>query len=219
MIGVLLVDDNPTIRATLRTLLEAEPGIGVVGEAGDGRSGLAAAQRLRPRVTLLDYRMPIADGLSVVEEVSACSAVLVLTNSAEEQLVAPMLRGGARGYLVYGQFSPPDLVAAVRAVAAGQGWLVPSAASVATSALRDAHARRRSATTRAEARAAHRESFGLSEREREVVELVVEGLSNADIADVLGLSGHTVRNHLTRAFGKLDVASRTAAIARWQGRR
>lgn len=129
------------------SIAEAEPGIGVVGEAGDGRTGLAAARRLRPHVTLLDHRMPVADGLSVVEQVAACSYVLVLTNSPEEELVAPMLRGGARGYLAYGQFTPPDLIAAVRAVAAGQGWLVPSAASVATTALREAHARRRVRST------------------------------------------------------------------------
>jgi DNA-binding NarL/FixJ family response regulator len=119
VITVLVVDDNPTVRATLRPLLEADPGISVVAEAADGRTALAEARRLRPQVTLLDQRMPGSDGLSVIEDVARHSAVLVLTGSPEVELIAPMLRGGARGYLVYGEFDPADLVRAVRAVAVG----------------------------------------------------------------------------------------------------
>lgn len=218
MITVLLVDDNVTIRATLRTLLEATPGISVVGEAGNGRAGVTAAARLRPQVTLLDHRMPVADGLSVVEELAALTSVLVLTGSAEEELIAPMLAGGARGYLVYGQFDPGDLVPAVQAVAAGQGWLVPRAASVAAGAMRAAHVRERATVTRAQLRRAEQARYRLSGREQEVMELVCDGLSNADIAQRLRLSENTVKNHLGRVFAKLDVGSRTAAIARWQGR-
>jgi DNA-binding NarL/FixJ family response regulator len=219
VITVLVVDDNVTVRATLRPLLESDPEVSVVGEAGNGRAGLALARRLRPKVTLLDHRMPIADGLSVVEEIAAHSAVLVLTGSGEVELVAPMLRGGARGYLVYGQFDPDDLLRAVRAVAAGQGWLTPVAASVATSALQDAHARAQAVAARSRSLHATRSGFGLTERERDVVELVGEGLSNASIAGRLGLSEKTVKNHLNAAFAKLDVTSRAEAIVRWLGRR
>jgi DNA-binding NarL/FixJ family response regulator len=97
MITVLVVDDNPTVRATLRPLLESAGTISVVAEAGNGKAALATAARLRPRVTLLDYRMPIADGLSVIDQIAQYTAVLVLTSSAEPGLIAPMLRGGARG--------------------------------------------------------------------------------------------------------------------------
>jgi DNA-binding NarL/FixJ family response regulator len=219
MITVLVVDDNRTVRETLRPLLEADPGISVVGEAANGQAGLAAARRLRPQVTLLDHRMPIADGLTVVADIAAHSNVLVLTGSGEVELVAPMLRGGARGYLVYGQFEAPDLLRAVHAVAAGQGWLTPVAASVATSALQDAQARTEAAAARTRGLHAARIRFGLTERERDVVELVTEGLSNAAVAGRLGLSEKTVKNHLNAAFAKLDVSSRTEAAVRWLGRR
>ena len=219
MITVLIVDDNPTVRATLRPLLESDSEISVVAEAGNGQAALATARRLRPQVTLLDYRMPVADGLSVIELVARHSSVLVLTSSTDQGLIAPMLRGGACGYLVYGQFNPADLVLAVRAVAGGQGWLTPAAAHVATTAIRDAYARDRDAAERSADRRAVRMSFGLSDREREVVNLVCDGLSNVAIADRLGLSEKTVKNHLYHIFAKLDVGSRTEAIVRWQGRR
>jgi DNA-binding NarL/FixJ family response regulator len=218
VITVLVADDNPTVRATLRSLLQAQPGISVVGEAANGRDALALARRLHPQVTLLDHRMPVADGLSVIEDVAAHSAVLVLTGSAEEELIAPMLRGGARGYLVYGHFDPADLVPAVRAVAAGQGWLTPAAASVATGALREAQARERAFAARSERLRTTRRRYGLSERERDVIEVLCDGLSNNALADRLGLSEKTVKNHLAHIFAKLGVASRAEAMVRWQGR-
>ncbi|WP_432843139.1 LuxR C-terminal-related transcriptional regulator [Dactylosporangium sp. CA-092794] len=217
MITVLVVDDNPAVRATLRPLLESDGTIAVVAEAGNGRTGLAAALRHRPRVTLLDYRMPVADGLSVVAELSRCSAVLVLTGSAEPELIAPMLAGGASGYLVYGQFDPPELLRAVHSVAAGLGWLTPTAASVAVGSMRDALARERAAAERAEQRRAVRRGFGLTDREREVVMLLAEGLSNAAIARRLAVSEKTVKNHLANLFAKLGAANRTEAVTRWQG--
>ncbi|GAA3276629.1 MULTISPECIES: response regulator [Dactylosporangium] len=217
MITVLVVDDNPSVRATLRPLLESHGTISVVAEAGNGRAALTAAARLKPRVTLLDQRMPVADGLSVIDELARLSSVLVLTGSADPALVAPMLRGGARGYLVYGQFDPPDLVAAIHAVAAGQGWLTPTAASIAASAMRDAYARERVAADRARAHRAAQQRYGLTEREEEVVDLLCAGLSNAGIAQRLAVSEKTVKNHLNRVFAKLGVLSRTEAAARWQG--
>lgn len=218
MITVLVADDNTVARATLRALLEAEPDISVVAEAGDGASALATVRRIRPQVTVLDHHMPIATGLSVVADISAHSTVLVLTGSDDEDLIAPMLAGGARGYLVYGQFHPDDLIRAVRAVAAGEGWLVPAAVRVATGAVRAEHERSRRVQARRDDRRAHQESFGLSERETEVVGLVTAGLSNAAIAARLGLSDKTVKNHLSSVFAKLGVSSRTEALARWQGR-
>ncbi len=216
-ITVLLVDDNATIRATLRPLLESDPQISVVAEAGNGLAGLNEARRLRPKVTVLDYQMPVADGLSVVDQIAEHSNVLVLTSNDSQEIIAPMLRGGARGYLVYGRFDPADLVSAVRAVAGGQGWLIPAAASVATGAVREAYARERAAGARHGNLRRTRRAFGLSEREIEVLELVGDGLSNAAIAQQLRLSEKTVKNHLSNVFGKLDVTSRTEALARWHG--
>lgn len=219
MITVLIVDDNPSVRATLRPLLEADGTVSVVGEAGNGTAALATAARLRPRVTLLDYRMPVADGLSVIERISRLSAVLVLTSSADPDLIVSMLCGGARGYLVYGQFDPTELIPAVHAVAAGQGWLTPAVASVATDALREAHARDRRAVARTERLRADRERYGLTDREVEVITLIGAGMSNASIADRLELSEKTVKNHVSSIFAKLDATSRTEAAARWNGRR
>jgi DNA-binding NarL/FixJ family response regulator len=211
----MVVDDNPTVRATLRTLLESNPDLSVVAEAGNGMAAVESARRVRPAVTLLDHRMPVADGLSVIETLSVHTTVLVLTSSPEEELIWPMLRGGARGYLVYGQFQPPDLVRAVREVAAGRGWLSPAAASVATSAIQAQVVRERAERARAESGRVARMSFGLSDREREVVELLCGGLSNVAIARTLALSEKTVKNHLNRVFAKLDVRSRTEAVVRW----
>ncbi len=221
MITVLVVDDNVTLRAALRPILESDPEVSVIAEAGNGRAALATARRLRPRVTLLDYRMPIADGLSVVSGLAGYSAVLVLTSSTDPALIAPMLGGGALGYLVHGQFEPLDLVRAVRAVAAGEGWLTPTAASIAATALRESYARQRAAYDRAAGRrvvsGSAQGAAGLTDRETEVLDLLCGGLSNAELAGRLGLSEKTVKNHLNHIFAKLAVTSRTQAVARWRG--
>ena len=217
MITVLVVDDNVTLRAALRPILHSDPELSVIAEAGNGQVALATARRLRPQVTLLDYRMPVADGLSVVERLAGYSAVLVLTSSTDPALVVPMLGGGARGYLVHGQFDPPELLRAVRAVATGQGWLAPTAAAIAATALRDGYASQRAAYDRAAGRRVVRGTAGLTDREAEVLDLLCGGLSNAELAGRLGLSEKTVKNNLNHIFAKLAVTSRTQAVARWRG--
>jgi DNA-binding NarL/FixJ family response regulator len=219
MIDVLIVDDNPIVRAALRGFLDGTDEVRVVAEAGDGREALAATRRLRPAVTLLDYRMPIADGLSVIGELAEQSAVLVLTSDSSPDLIANMLRGGARGYLVHGEFDPPELLRAVCAAAAGQGWLSPVAASVAASVLRDQVSQERASRDRRDQQRLARARFGLTEREQDVLALVCEGLSNAAIARRLVLAEKTVKNHLLHVFAKLQVGSRTQAIARWTNQR
>jgi CheY-like chemotaxis protein len=103
-VGVLVVDDNPIVRSALRGILMAADGVRVLGEASNGREALHAARRLRPDVTLLDHRMPIADGLSVLDAIVAHTAVLVLTSDDDPRLITGMLHQGARGYLVHGEF-------------------------------------------------------------------------------------------------------------------
>ncbi|WP_206025118.1 response regulator [Micromonospora zingiberis] len=218
MIEVLIVDDNPIVRMALRGFLAGAEDVTVVGEAPDGRTALATAQRLRPDVTLLDHRMPIADGLSVVGELTEHSRVLVLTSDDADELIAGMLRGGARGYLVHGEFDPAELLRAVRAVAAGQGWLSPRSASVTISALREQAAREQQDAHRAENARATREGFGLTRREQEVMALLCAGHSNAKIARRLLLTEKTVKNHLANIFTKLQARNRTEAVVRWTGR-
>lgn len=203
-IDVLVVDDNPIMRGALRGILAADDRIRVVGEAANGREALALARRLRPAVTLLDHRMPIADGLSVVGELAQQSAVLALTSSDDPQTIGDMLQGGARGYLVHGEFEPGDLLRAVHEVVGGRGWLSPIAASVAVSMTRAQPPRR--------VNPAHN---SLTERELQVVNLLCQGLSNAAIAQELWLTEKTVKNHLNHIFAKLGVRSRAEAIVQW----
>jgi len=205
MIEVLIVDDNPIVRDALRGILAGDETLRVAGEAANGREALNLAQRLRPAVTLLDYRMPIADGLSVIGALQQHSAVLVLTSDDDPQIIAAMLHQGARGYLVHGEFEPRDLLRAVREVAGGRGWLSPIAASVAASMAREQSSRHRDVRTDA----------GLTEREKDVLNLLCQGLSNASIARQLWLTEKTVKNHLNHVFAKLGVRSRTEAVVRW----
>ncbi|NAS21239.1 response regulator [Herbidospora sp. NEAU-GS84] len=217
VIDVLIVDDNPIVRAAMSAFLDADDRVRMVGEASNGHEGLAAARRLRPTVTLLDHRMPIADGLSVVSEMGLYTKVLALTSDYTEDVIASMLRGGVRGYLVHGQFDPPELLRAVLAVAEGRGWLSPVAASVATSLVRGQAERDQEQRERAERRHTVQTRFGITRREREVLNLLAQGLSNASIAIRLGLTEKTVKNHLNSVFGKLNVSSRTEAVLVWTG--
>ncbi|MEU7874471.1 response regulator transcription factor [Dactylosporangium sp. NPDC049140] len=214
-LGVLIVDDNPIVRGALRGILEGDDGIRVLAEAANGREAIAAARRLAPTVTLLDHRMPIADGLSVLATIAQYTRVLVLTSDDDAELIAGMLHQGARGYLVHGEFDPAELLRAVREVAGGRGWLSPVAASVAASMVRDQQARERSRHQQTERRARARAHFGLTEREEDVMQLLCEGLSNAAIAHRLRLTEKTVKNHLNHVFAKLHVRSRTEAVICW----
>ncbi|GIJ24988.1 DNA-binding response regulator [Micromonospora qiuiae] len=218
MIEIMIVDDNPIVRMALRGYLASAEDVTVVGEAPDGRSAVTMAQRIRPEVILLDHRMPIADGLSVVGQLAEHSRILVLTSDDTDDLIAGMLRGGARGYLVHGEFDPAELLRAVRALAAGQGWLSPRSASVTIAALREQAAREQQDADRTENARAQRAGFGLTRREQEVMALLSAGHSNAAIARQLLLTEKTVKNHLANIFAKLQATNRTEAVVRWTGR-
>jgi len=207
VVRVVLVDDNPMVRAGVRALLEVDGRFEIVAEASDGAAGLAAVRTHRPDVTLLDHRMPVAEGLAVLSRISELSRTILLTSDGSEDVVARALADGASGFLTYGELRPDELVAAVTAVAEGRAWLSPGAASVAVRSLR----------SRAEAQAQRRIRFGLTPRERELVELVVSGATNAQIAAHLVVSEKTVKNHLNHIYAKLGVTTRTQAVARWTG--
>ncbi|MBM2621989.1 response regulator transcription factor [Actinoplanes sp. LDG1-06] len=196
MIRILLVDDHPVVRHGLRGMLEAEPDLTVIGEASSGDEGVALAVELRPDVVLMDLRMPGGDGVSATERIVAEASgvrVMVLTTYESDRDILRAIEAGAGGYLLK-DASPAELADAVRATARGETVLAPSVASTLVRQVRKPA------------------PPALSARETEVLRLVARGLTNADIGKQLFISEATVKTHLLRAFNKLDVADRTAAV-------
>ena len=199
-IRVLVVDDHPVVRQGLRTFLDVQPDITVVGEAADGATCLTAAEELRPDVVLLDLRMPETDGLAALNslrERGNAARVLVITSFADPAAVLPAMRAGASGY-VYKDVDPPALAAAVRAVHAGHILLNPDVAALLAAG--DA------AAVGNGDRAAR-----LTAREREVLAEIGRGRSNREIARTLTVSEKTVKTHVSAVLAKLGVPDRTQA--------
>jgi len=206
MIRVVLADDQALVRAGFRALLDAEEGIEVVGEAADGAEALSLARRLVPDLVLMDIRMPGMDGLEATRRISQDPAlrevkVVVLTTFQLDEYVFEALRSGASGFLVK-DIEPADLVRGVRAVAGGDALLAPS---VTRRLIEEFAARSK------QPRPAPELSL-LTEREREVVALAAEGLSNAEIADRLVVSAATVKTHVSRAMMKLHARDRAQLV-------
>lgn len=196
---VLLVDDEPLIRAGLRLVLDGSQGITIVGEAADGVEGVRAAQELRPDVVLMDVRMPRRDGVqatALVRELPDAPAVIVLTSFDTDEFVLGALRAGASGFLLK-HTPPPQLIDAIRQAAAGTMTFSPEALQRLMAA----------AESPPQLPGTDRVAL-LSERETEIAELVTEGLTNADIAGRLYLSVPTIKTHLARIFEKLAVTNR-----------
>ncbi|MFD6532699.1 response regulator [Streptomyces sp. NPDC060184] len=198
-IRVLLVDDHQVVRRGLRTFLEVQEDIEVVGEASDGAEGVAQAEALRPDVVLMDIKMPGTDGIEALRklrELANPARVLVVTSFTEQRTVVPALRAGASGY-VYKDVDPDALAGAIRSVHAGHVLLQPEVAG-ALLAQEDGGGGTGRGTT-------------LTEREREVLGLVADGRSNREIARALVLSEKTVKTHVSNILMKLDLADRTQA--------
>ncbi|XVU23744.1 response regulator [Actinoplanes sp. CA-054009] len=196
MIRVILVDDHPVVRHGLRGMLESEPDLTVVGEASSGPEGVAMAESLRPDIVLMDLRMPGGDGVTATEQITARAAgirVLVLTTYESDRDILRAIEAGAGGYLLK-DASPTELADAVRAAARGETVLSPSVASTLVRQV------------------GQPAPPALSARETEVLRLVAKGLTNADIGRTLYITEATVKTHLLRAFTKLDVTDRTAAV-------
>jgi len=196
MIRVLLADDHPVVRAGLRGMLAAEPGIEVAGEAASGPEAVAQAGAGAYDVILMDLRMPGGDGVAATAQIIASSPgarILILTTYETDADILRAVEAGATGYLLK-DATPAELAAAVRAAARGETVLAPSVAGRLVT-----HVRR-----------PPRES--LSARETEVLALVAWGRTNAEIGRALYISEATVKTHLLRAFGKLGVSGRTAAV-------
>lgn len=196
-VRVLLVDDHPVVREGLRGMLTAEEGIDVVAEAGSGDAALAAVREHAPDVVLMDLRMPEGDGVSATAEINAAglgARVVVLTMYDTDSDILRAVEAGAMGYLLKDS-SRHELAAAVRGAARGETVLAPSVAARLVT-----HVRAPSAPETPTA------------REVEVLRLVADGLSNAEIGGKLFISEATVKTHLLRVFGKLGVSDRTAAV-------
>jgi DNA-binding NarL/FixJ family response regulator len=200
-IKVLIADDQALVRTGFRKILESEPELEVVGEAGDGGEAVEAALLLRPDVVLMDIRMPRLDGLEATRRLAGKTRVLVLTTFDVNEYVYEALRAGASGFLL--KDAPADqLVTAIRVVAAGEALLAPSV----TRRLIEEFARRPLANARPAALEA------LSPRELEVLRLVARGLSNAEIATELYVGDSTVKTHVSRILQKLSLRDRVQAV-------
>ncbi|MFP1623621.1 response regulator [Streptomyces sp. 5K101] len=198
-IRVLLVDDHQVVRRGLRTFLEVQDDIEVVGEAGDGAEGVARAEELKPHVVLMDVKMPGMDGVEALRklrELANPAKVLIVTSFTEQRTVVPALRAGASGY-VYKDVDPEALAGAIRSVHAGHVLLQPEVAVALLSEDDSPGGTGRGGS--------------LTEREREVLGLIADGRSNREIARALVLSEKTVKTHVSNILMKLDLADRTQA--------
>jgi len=205
-LGVLLVDDEPLIRSGLRAIIDAEPDLSVLGEADDGAAVTPMVRRLRPDVVLMDVRMPVVDGIEATRRLLANiddpPRVLVLTTFENDDYVFDALRAGASGFLLK-RARPDEVVRAIRLLAAGDSLLFPAA-------IRELAARH----APAEVSAGGLDGAGLTEREAQVLRLIAQGLSNAEIATQLIVSAETVKTHVAHILTKLDARDRTQAVIR-----
>ncbi|HEU5130150.1 MAG TPA: response regulator transcription factor [Glycomyces sp.] len=193
MIRVMLVDDHPVVRAGLRGMLAGEPDIEVVGEAGSGDEARVRAPSLAPDVVLMDLRMPGGDGVTATGHLAGIAHVVVLTTYETDADITRAVAAGAVGYLL--KDAPvAELARAIRAAARGETVLAPSVAARLVGTVRSGQGQ------------------GLSERELEVLRLVADGASNAEIGRRLHISEATVKTHLLRSYQKLGVSDRTAAV-------
>jgi DNA-binding NarL/FixJ family response regulator len=206
VIRVAVVDDQALVRTGLRTLIESEDDLELVGEAADGRTGLHLLRATRPDVVLCDIRMPVLDGLALLAEVGADAGlaevrVVMLTTFELDEYVFEALRAGASGFLLK-DAEPADLLDAIRVVADGGSLLAPSVTRRVIEHFGSA----------APAHRPHPQLGELTDREREIVAWVGTGMSNPEIADRLVVSPDTVRTHVSRAMIKLGARDRAQLV-------
>jgi DNA-binding NarL/FixJ family response regulator len=201
VIRVLIVDDHAVVREGLRTFLELQDGLEVVGEAADGEEALAQSQALAPDVILMDLVMPKLDGVGAMRELRARAPdrrVIVLTSFLDDERLLPAIQAGAAGYLLK-DVEPAELARAIRSAHAGEAILDPTVAARLVRAIADG--------SRSPLEVPER----LTRREREVLELIARGQSNKRIAFELGIAEKTVKTHVGHVLAKLGVSDRTQA--------
>lgn len=197
-VRLLVVDDHPVVRAGMVAVLSEEPDFDIVGEAGNGAEALALVPRVTPDVVLMDLRMPVLDGAAAtraIRDLAAPPEVLVLTTYDTDADIIAAVEAGARGYLL--KDARPDVLAdAIRRAAQGETVLAPTVAARLADRLREPAS----------------PAVELTARETEVLALVAQGQSNAEVGRSLFIGEATVKTHLLRAFAKLGVSDRTAAV-------
>jgi DNA-binding NarL/FixJ family response regulator len=199
VIRVLIADDHPVVRQGLRTFLDVQDDLTVIGEAADGEEAVAMAESLTPDVLLLDLRMPVLDGLGALGRLGGLGVrVIVLTSVSDPVDVAPAMRAGAAGFL-YKDVDPAALVQAIRAVHGGQVLLAPEAAEAMLAGPASGPGTTPEGTS------------ALTDREREVLKLLAQGRSNREIARELTVAEKTVKTHVSNVLMKLGVQDRTQA--------
>jgi DNA-binding NarL/FixJ family response regulator len=205
-IAVALADDQALVRMGLRVLIESEDDLTLAGEAENGRAAVSLIRRTRPDVVLMDIRMPELDGIAALRQVSADPAcagvrVIMLTTFELDEYVFDALQAGAAGFLIKDS-EPADMLRAIRLVAAGESLLSPSVTRRVIASF----------TSRSALRRPHPRLAELTEREREVLGLIGEGLSNSEIAERLVVSHATARTHVSRAMTKLGARDRAQLV-------
>lgn len=202
MLRILIVDDHKVVRLGLRTLLDSEPGFEVVGEAATATDAVQLANHLQPDIVLLDVNLPDGNGIDVCRRIrnqQPDTQVLMLTSFADENLVMEAIDAQAAGYVLK-QLDTMDLVSNIRAVAQGDAVLDPAITRQVLNRVRQAN------------HESHASAFrDLSERELQVLALVAEGKTNAEIGEVLMLGEKTIRNHVSTILGKLNLTNRIEA--------
>jgi DNA-binding NarL/FixJ family response regulator len=202
VIRVFLVDDHEVVRRGVAAMLEAEGDIEIVGEAGSAEQALARIPAANPHVAVLDVRMPDGDGVSVCREIRSQMpevACLILTSFSDEEALYDALMAGASGYVLK-QIHGSDLVGAIRTVASGESLLDPRSTAQMLQWLRDRSARKDPLAA-------------LSDQERQILELIGEGLTNRQIGERMFLAEKTVKNYVSNLFAKLGMSRRTQAAA------
>ncbi len=206
-IRVLLVDDHALVRQGLRMFIEMQDDMQVVGEGSNGAEAVELAAQTQPDVILLDLVMPGMDGIDAIRRIlerSPLSRVLVLTSFGEDDKVFPAIRAGAQGYLLK-DIQPRDLIKAIREMHQGKTQLHPDIARRLLSAVTD------NPPAQAKAAPISKDLEGLTEREREVLDLIARGLSNREIAAKMVISEKTVKTHVSNLLGRLGLEDRTRA--------
>ncbi len=207
-IRLLIVDDNPVIRQGLRSMLGAEEGVKVVGEASTGAEAIQWMRKNSADVVLMDIRMPVIDGIGATTAIlrtTPDARILILTVSEDPATLARSLHAGARGYLVYSRFAPDELLTAIHAVAEGEE--LPPSPAVAL-ALGDIPHEEAAVDLLSESRVVE----PLTAREKQILDLISDGRSNFEIAQALSVEEKTVKNHITRLYSKLGITNRYQAI-------
>ncbi|MFG2478388.1 response regulator [Streptomyces fagopyri] len=223
---VLVVDDNPVVRAGLAALLGGHPDIEIVAQAANGEDAVTVATANPPDVVLLDVRMPGTDGLTALPDLARLAPVMMLTYSREPEVVAETLRRGAAGYLVHGEFTTAELITEVRELgrrspafpdSLGVSYEPDEISSHLQPVVGQSSRLHRPFGAMQRGRGPNQPDFGLSSREAEVMDLIAAGMSNGQIAAACFISEKTVKNHINRIFAKLHSSSRSEAIAHWLG--